>query len=101
MVFASITYAKPGAPTGYYCSCPILLVIGLYAVMIVLGGDWAAVWAARLRSLCWQAITVILFVPMLAAINGILATLQHDLYVNNLRFGTSPFVAKFKKSGVH
>ncbi|MBP0997476.1 YjgN family protein [Serratia fonticola] len=77
--------------------CPILLVIGLYAVMIVLGLIGSSL-GSPTAILVLAAITVILFVPMLAAINGILATLQHDLYVNNLRFGTSPFVAEFKKA---
>ncbi|CAI1522760.1 YjgN family protein [Serratia fonticola] len=77
--------------------CPILLVIGLYAVMIVLGVIGSSL-GSPTAIIVLAAITVILFVPMLAAINGILATLQHDLYVNNLRFGTSPFVAKFKKA---
>ncbi|MFV8907731.1 DUF898 family protein [Serratia fonticola] len=77
--------------------CPILLVIGLYAVMIVLGLIGSSL-GSPTAILVLAAITVILFVPMLAAINGILATLQHDLYVNNLRFGTLPFVAEFKKA---
>ncbi|MEB7883594.1 YjgN family protein [Serratia fonticola] len=77
--------------------CPILLVIGLYAVMIVLGLIGSSL-GSPTAIVVLAAITVILFVPMLAAINGILATLQHDLYVNNLRFGTSPFVAEFKKA---
>ncbi|CAI1986978.1 Inner membrane protein yjgN [Serratia fonticola] len=77
--------------------CPILLVIGLYAVMIVLGVIGSSL-GSPTAIIVLAAITIILFVPMLAAINGILATLQHDLYVNNLRFGTSPFVAKFKKA---
>lgn len=77
--------------------CPILLVIGLYAVMIVLGVIGSSL-GSPTAIIVLAAITVILFVPMLAAINGILATLQHDLYVNKLRFGTSPFVAKFKKA---
>lgn len=77
--------------------CPILLVIGLYAVMIVLGVIGSSL-GSPTAIIVLAAITVILFVPMLAAINGILATLQHDLYVNNLCFGTSPFVAKFKKA---
>ncbi|WP_422527283.1 YjgN family protein [Serratia fonticola] len=77
--------------------CPILLVIGLYAVMIVLGLIGSSL-GSPTAIIVLAAITVILFVPMLAAINGILATLQHDLYVNNLRFGTSPFVAEFKKA---
>lgn len=77
--------------------CPILLVMGLYAVMIVLGLIGSSL-GSPTAIIVLAAITVILFVPMLAAINGILATLQHDLYVNNLRFGTSPFVAEFKKA---
>ncbi|MBC3380698.1 DUF898 family protein [Serratia fonticola] len=77
--------------------CPILLVIGLYAVMIVLGLIGSSL-GSPTAIIVLAAITVILFVPMLAAINGILATLQYDLYVNNLRFGTSPFVAEFKKA---
>lgn len=77
--------------------CPILLVIGLYAVLIVLGvigsqtGSLAAVATLGI-------ISVVLFIPMLAVINGILATLQSDLFVNNLRFGNSPFVGVFKKA---
>ncbi|CAM3776197.1 YjgN family protein [Serratia silvae] len=77
--------------------CPILLVIGLYAVMIVLGLIGSNL-GSPTAMIVLAAITVVLFVPMLAAINGILATLQYDLYVNNLRFGNSPFVAEFKKA---
>ncbi|MGF6189831.1 YjgN family protein [Serratia sp. 2723] len=77
--------------------CPILLVIGLYAVITVLGLIASNLGSPTVMILL-AAIAFVLFVPMLAAINGILATLQHDLYVNNLRFGTSPFVAEFKKA---
>lgn len=76
--------------------CPLLLVIGLYAVMLVLGLIGSTL-GSPTAMIVLAAITVIMFVPMVAAINGILATLQYDLYVNNLRFGNSPFVAKFKK----
>lgn len=77
--------------------CPLLLVIGLYVVMIVLGLIGSNL-GSPTAMIVLAVITVILFVPMLAAINGILATLQYDLYVNNLRFGNSPFVAQFKKA---
>lgn len=77
--------------------CPILLVIGLYAVITVLGLIASNLGSPTVMILL-AAIAFVLFVPMLAAINGILATLQHDLYVNNLHFGTSPFVAEFKKA---
>ena len=77
--------------------CPLLLVIGLYAVMLILGLIGSTI-GSPTAMIVLAVITVIMFVPMLAAINGILATLQYDLYVNNLRFGNSPFVAQFKKA---
>lgn len=77
--------------------CPLLLVIGLYAVMLVLGLIGSTL-GSPTAMVVLAVISVIMFVPMLAAINGILSTLQYDLFVNNLRFGNSPFVAQFKKA---
>lgn len=77
--------------------CPILLVIGLYAVMFVLGLIATNV-GSFTGMLTIVVVSILLFVPLLAVINGIMSAMQHDLYVNNLRFGNSPFVGVFKKA---
>lgn len=76
--------------------CPILLIIGLYAAMIVLALMGNAVESSS-GVITLAIVSVVVLIPLCAAINGILTTLQYDLYVNNLRFGNSPFIAKLKK----
>lgn len=77
--------------------CPILLVIGLYAAIIILvliGNGAESISGAITLAI----VSIAVLVPLFAAINGIVAALQYDLYVNNLRFGHSPFVAELKKA---
>ncbi len=77
--------------------CPILLIIGLYAAIIVLGIIGSN--AESMSGVVTLAIgSIVVLVPLFAAINGIIATLQYDLYVNNLHFGNSPFIAELKKA---
>ena len=73
--------------------CPLLLIIGLYVGLIILlsiGSSFDSINAIGL--------TLLLAVPAFAAVNGIISALQHDLYVNNLFFGRTPFIAELKKS---
>lgn len=73
--------------------CPLLLIIGLYVGLIIflsIGSSFDSINAIGL--------TLLLAVPAFAAVNGIISALQHDLYVNNLFFGRTPFIAELKKS---
>ncbi|WP_431223232.1 YjgN family protein [Serratia sp. L9] len=77
--------------------CPMLLILGLYAVIIVLGVIGSN--AESIGGVITLAIgSIVVLVPLFAVINGVIATLQHDLYVNNLHFGNSPFSAELKKA---
>lgn len=81
--------------------CPMLLVLGLYAVIAVMatiGVSIASAVGSLSVAIALLVIFAILLVPMLAALKGITATLQHDLYVNNLSFGNSSFITTLKKS---
>ena len=77
--------------------CPLLLIIGLYVALIILlsiGSGFESINAIGLM----LVLTLLLAVPAFAAVNGIISALQHDLYVNNLFFGNTPFIAELKKS---
>ncbi|WP_440503841.1 YjgN family protein, partial [Serratia nevei] len=77
--------------------CPLLLIIGLYVGLIILlsiGSSFDSINAIGLM----LVLTLLLAVPAFAAVNGIISALQHDLYVNNLFFGRTPFIAELKKS---
>ena len=77
--------------------CPLLLIIGLYVALIILlsiGSGFGSINAISLM----VVLTLMLAVPAFAAVNGIISALQHDLYVNNLFFGRTPFIAELKKS---
>jgi Predicted membrane protein len=77
--------------------CPLLLIVGLYVGLIILlsiGSGFDSINAIGLI----LVLTLLLAVPAFAAVNGIISALQHDLYVNNLFFGRTPFIAELKKS---
>nr|WP_235801396.1 DUF898 family protein [Yersinia pekkanenii] len=77
--------------------CPLLLIIGLYAaicLMVMIGYTVNSLSAV----ITLAVISAILLLPLLAVINGIMATLQQNLYVNNLSFGNSSFITTLKKS---
>ncbi|MEL5454871.1 YjgN family protein [Serratia ureilytica] len=77
--------------------CPLLLIIGLYVGLIVLLGIGSGL--GSINAIAFMLVlTLILAVPAFAAVNGIISALQHDLYVNNLFFGNTPFIAGLKKS---
>ncbi len=77
--------------------CPLLLIIGLYVGLIVLLGIGSGL--GSINAIAFMLVlTLILAVPAFAAVNGIISALQHDLYVNNLFFGKTPFIAELKKS---
>lgn len=77
--------------------CPILLIIGFYIAIIVLvfiGSSAESVTDMSILAI----VSVVVLVPLFATINGIITTLQYDLYVNNMKFGRSPFVSELKKT---
>jgi len=77
--------------------CPLLLIIGLYVGLIILLGIGSGL--GSINAIAFMLVlTLILAVPAFAAVNGIISALQHDLYVNNLFFGKTPFIAELKKS---
>lgn len=77
--------------------CPLLLIIGLYVGLIILLGIGSGL--GSINAIAFMLVlTLILAVPAFAAVNGIISALQHDLYVNNLFFGRTPFIAELKKS---
>ncbi|PSH26495.1 hypothetical protein BLA51_20285 [Yersinia pseudotuberculosis] len=78
--------------------CPLLLILGLYAVMIVMAMFLGSVASTPSTAITLIVVSAILLVPLLAVINGIVSTLQHSLYVNNLSFGNSSFISTLKKS---
>lgn len=76
--------------------CPILLMLALYIpiVAIVL----IAIQTASLTAILISAVLVVIaLVPGVAAVQGIISAMQHDLYVNNMFFGNAPFQAALKK----
>lgn len=78
--------------------CPLLLILGLYAVIIVMAMFLGSVASTPSTAITLIVVSAILLVPLLAVINGIVSTLQHSLYVNNLYFGNSSFISTLKKS---
>ena len=76
--------------------CPLLMVVGLYLLI-----GLVAMSAINLGSLSASlAIGVIALVLLLvggAVVQGVVSALNHDLYINNLSFGTQPFKAQLSK----
>jgi len=77
--------------------CPLLLIIGLYVAMVLLIGIGSGLGSISAVGFV-LLLTAIMAVPALAAVNGIISALQCDLYVNNMRFGSTPFTAPLKKA---
>ncbi|PVZ87027.1 DUF898 domain-containing protein [Serratia sp. S1B] len=77
--------------------CPLLLIIGFYlacAMLVVIGASAESTTDVSMLGI----VSVVVLVPLFAAINGIITTLQYDLYVNNLQFGQSSFVSELKRT---
>ncbi|KQN64416.1 DUF898 family protein [Erwinia sp. E602] len=76
--------------------CPLLMVIGLYLLV-----SMVALSAINLGSVSASlAIGVIALVLLLvggAVVQGVVSALNHDLYINNMSFGTLPFKAQLSK----
>ncbi|MTD27825.1 YjgN family protein [Erwinia sorbitola] len=76
--------------------CPVLLVVALYLVVGLIGmlavntGSISA--ALSIGILCF-----VLFLAGLAAVQGTVAALNHDLYINNMSYGSLPFKAELSK----
>lgn len=72
---------------------PVLLFIGLVIAFSILGGL-----ASSGNSVVLMLILALILVPAYAAANGVLKTMQVDLYVNNMQFGTAAFKAVLAKA---
>lgn len=97
MVFVLIITARLDRLIGRYCFA-LLLILGLYAVIIVMAMFLGSVASTPSTAITLIVVSAILLVPLLAVINGIVSTLQHSLYVNNLYFGNSSFIGTLKIS---
>lgn len=77
--------------------CPILLMLALYIpiVAVVLIAVQTANISVILISV---ALVAIVLIPGAAAVQGIISAMTHDLYVNNMFFGKTPFRAALKKA---
>lgn len=76
--------------------CPILLLLALYipvAVVIMVAAQIGSM-SAMLLALLVVACGLIFGI---AAVQGIISAMQHNLYVNNMFFGDTPFLATLKK----
>ncbi|MBW7981756.1 YjgN family protein [Enterobacillus tribolii] len=77
--------------------CPLMMFVLFYAALIALaflatqsGGSGGAIFVGLLL--------IVLFIPGLAAMQGIISAMHTDLYINNLFFGDSAFKAVIKKA---
>jgi len=75
---------------------PILMIAALYLVCAMLGVTAVTSGSVSLAATVGILIFV-LFLAGLAAIQGILAAMNHDLYINNMAFGQLPFKADLSK----
>lgn len=77
--------------------CPILLMLALYIpiTFVVLIAVQTASLSAILLSMVLVAVAL---VPGIAAVQGIISAMTHDLYVNNMFFGKTAFRAELKKA---
>jgi len=78
---------------------PILLIISAYMIM-----GWFAMIASSLSNLNATLIIgglgVLLFLVALAVVQGIIAAMNHDLYINNMFFGKLAFNADLSKKAL-
>ncbi|AXU97515.1 MAG TPA: DUF898 domain-containing protein [Erwinia persicina] len=76
--------------------CPVLLIVALYAVMALIG--MVAINTGSMSvSLILGIVGFVAFLAGLAAVQGIVAALNHDLYINNMSYGSLPFKAELSK----
>lgn len=76
--------------------CPILLMVALYlpiAIIVMVAMQAGSISVMMLALL----IVVVGLILGVAAVQGIISAMQHDLYVNNMFFGNAPFQATLKK----
>lgn len=80
------------------CFAPLLMIIGIYvfAILIVLGIAGSASASASM-GIVFAVIGLILMCVAMAVIEGIIATLTHGLYINNMSLGQLPFKAELSK----
>lgn len=76
--------------------CPILLMLALYLVVVIVGIG-AANAGSIPATLVAGLIAFLLFIAGLAVVQGIVAALNADLYINNMFFGDLAFKANLSK----
>jgi uncharacterized membrane protein YjgN (DUF898 family) len=77
--------------------CPILLMLALYipiTAVVLIAVQMASISAILIS----VVIVVVALVPGVAAVQGIISAMTHDLYINNHFFGNTAFHAELKKS---
>ncbi|RBQ35291.1 YjgN family protein [Rahnella variigena] len=77
--------------------CPILLMLALYipiTAVVLIAVQMASISAILIS----VVIVVVALVPGVAAVQGIISAMTHDLYINNHFFGNTAFRAELKKS---
>ncbi|PWC20167.1 DUF898 domain-containing protein [Brenneria roseae subsp. roseae] len=73
---------------------PIILVLGLYLALLAIG-----MLAGLTNSPMFTGLLAIaIFIPGFAAVNGMIAMMQSDLYINNMFFGKVAFKADLNKA---
>lgn len=76
--------------------CPVLLMLSLYLVVGMVG-FLAANTGSMSAGLTVGILAFVLLLAGLAAVQGTVAALNHDLYINNMSYGTLPFKAELSK----
>lgn len=76
--------------------CPLLMIVGLY-LLIALVSMSAINLGSLSASLAIGVIALVLLLVGGAVVQGVVSALNHDLYINNLSFGTQPFKAQLSK----
>ncbi|WP_455811539.1 YjgN family protein [Pseudomonas graminis] len=76
--------------------CPVLLVLALYLVVGAVG-YLAANSGSISAALTVGILAFVLLLAGLAAVQGTVAALNHDLYINNMSYGSLPFKAELSK----
>jgi len=76
--------------------CPVLLVLALYLVVGAVG-FLAANSGSISAGLTVGILAFVLLLAGLAAVQGTVAALNHDLYINNMSYGSLPFKAALSK----
>lgn len=76
--------------------CPLLLVLALY-LLVGIVGFLAANSGSMSAALTVGILAFVLFLSGLAAVQGTVAALNHDLFINNMSYGSLPFKAELSK----